>query len=362
MSTTGTELALEVRRDDATVTRIHEGPLPALGEGEALFEVERFALTANNVTYGALMGEKLGYWSLFPAGEGWGRVPVWGYMRTVESRVPGLTPGRRAYGFCPPSTHAVLTPDRVSEAGFLDVAPHRAPLGAVYNAYSWLDADPAFEPAIERHLLVLRPLFWLSFMLVEQLTVERLLEDCAVLITSASSKAAIGTAHLLAERGSSPAIGLTARENLSFVRSLGLYREVHAYDEAASLAPERAVLLDIAGSSETRRILEETYGDRLARVLIAGGTHVDPEGADPGSDRFFFVPERMRSRARELGWAELNARYCHEVRGFARRSRDWLEVGLASGPEQVSSSYRSALENANSPERATLLSLAGDGL
>ena len=357
----GSELRLEVRREDIALTRMREQPLPELHDGEALFEVESFAITANNVTYGALMGERLGYWRLFPAPDGWGQIPVWGYLRALDSRVPGLANGRRAYGFCPPSSHVILTPDRVSEAGFVDAAPRRASLGTVYNTYAWLDTDPAFEAAIERHLLVLRPLFWLSFMLVEELTRQHLLDDLEVLVTSASSKASIGTAHLLAERGHRAPVGLTSPDNVAFVQSLGLYRDVCAYPDAASLTPERAVLLDIAGSMQTRRTLERRYEDSLARTIIAGGTHVDHSGADPDSEHFFFVPERMRSRAKEIGWSELNARYCRDVKTFARESLGWLEVEMASGADGVTSAYAEALENATPPNHTFLLSLPAAG-
>jgi len=47
----------------------------ALGEGEAQLLVERFALSANNITY-AIKGEELGYWRLFPAPPGWGVIPA----------------------------------------------------------------------------------------------------------------------------------------------------------------------------------------------------------------------------------------------------------------------------------------------
>ena len=46
----------EVGRGDLGVTRVTESELGPPGPGEALFEVERFGFTANNVTY-ALLGE-----------------------------------------------------------------------------------------------------------------------------------------------------------------------------------------------------------------------------------------------------------------------------------------------------------------
>lgn len=57
---------LEVRTDDLSRTRLSEREAPALKEGEILTKVGRFALTANNITYG-VVGEKLGYWKFFPA-------------------------------------------------------------------------------------------------------------------------------------------------------------------------------------------------------------------------------------------------------------------------------------------------------
>lgn len=77
-----------------------------------VFEVERFGLSANNITY-ARLGGRLGYWDLFPAAPGWGRIPVWGYLRVRSSAVAGIEAGRRAFGLCPMATHVVLRPGRV---------------------------------------------------------------------------------------------------------------------------------------------------------------------------------------------------------------------------------------------------------
>src|SRR5271167_1423744 len=218
------ELHLEVRKDDVRTARVTRRPLPPLERGEVLFEVEHFALTANNITYGALMGERLGYWKLFPAEEGWGRIPVWGYLRMLASETDGAEVGARAYGFCPPSSSVTLSPARLSRFGFMATAPHRAALEIVYNSYSWLDTDDAYEPELATEMLVLRPLFWLSFMLDDLLNEEQLL-DRTILITSSSSKAAIGMTHLLAQRGATT-VGLTSAGNKTFVEGLGLHHRV----------------------------------------------------------------------------------------------------------------------------------------
>src|SRR3954453_1365806 len=98
---------LRVRRDDLTTCELAGDPVPAaaaLADGEALLTVECFALTANNVTYGAL-GDMLGYWKLFPDADGWGRVPAWGYARVTASRAAAAPEGMRVLGLVPMGDH-----------------------------------------------------------------------------------------------------------------------------------------------------------------------------------------------------------------------------------------------------------------
>ena len=79
---------LEVRRDDLGTARVVDDEPGRLEDRQARFAVERFGLTANNVTYG-LLGDDLRYWTFFPTPEeGWGRVPAWGFAAAVESRSP----------------------------------------------------------------------------------------------------------------------------------------------------------------------------------------------------------------------------------------------------------------------------------
>ena len=65
-----------VNRADWHQHRLVEPGPPAEPEpGQALFRVDRFAFTANNISY-ALSGDMLGYWRFFPTEEGWGRIPT----------------------------------------------------------------------------------------------------------------------------------------------------------------------------------------------------------------------------------------------------------------------------------------------
>ena len=77
----------EVERTNPSTTRVCEEELSELGPDEVLLAVDRFALTANNITY-AVAGEMLGYWNFFPAENGWGRIPAMGYADVVASHHP----------------------------------------------------------------------------------------------------------------------------------------------------------------------------------------------------------------------------------------------------------------------------------
>src|SRR3954468_18105215 len=97
--------APDARRDDRRPARVVAEPAPDLAAGEALLRVERFGLTANNITYGAL-GDQLGDWRFFAASEGgWGRLPAGGFAEVVAWAADGLPEGRRAFGYLPMASH-----------------------------------------------------------------------------------------------------------------------------------------------------------------------------------------------------------------------------------------------------------------
>jgi hypothetical protein len=277
---------LEVSRADLSVTRVTRAEVGPPPPGEVLFEVERFGFSANNVTY-ALLGDALRYWDLFPAEPGWGRIPVWGYLRVLASAVPGLEPGRRAFGLCPMATHVLLRPERAGRATFTEGSTHRAGLSSVYNVYAW-----AGPPAYDDALVVLRPVFWLSFTLDDHLA-RRADPGQPVIVTSASSKAALGLAHLLTRRGV-PVTGLTSAGRVAFIEQRGAYDHVLGYDQVAALPAGPAALVDIAGDAALRDQVTAHLG-QPGEVVIAGGTHGEAAALAAGA---FSAPQHIRDRAR----------------------------------------------------------------
>jgi Protein of unknown function (DUF2855) len=344
----------EVGQADLNLTRVTEAGLGPPPPGGALFEVERFGFSANNITY-ALLGDHLRYWDLFPAEPGWGRIPVWGYLRVLASAAPGLPAGRRAFGLCPMATHVLLRPQRAGRATFTEGSPHRAGLSSVYNVYAWAQPgspDAPDDDGRDDLLVVLRPLFWLSFTMDDYLS-RRGDPRARVIVTSASSKAALGLAYLLTRRGV-PVTGLTSASRAAFVDGLSAYDQVLDYEQVGALPAGPATLVDIAGDAALREQIGRQLGGR-AQVVIAGGTHGEVESL---AAEAFSAPQRIRDLAREQGWPELERRYQAALEGFAAGAGSWLEIRRHRGLAGAARVYREVLTGAGPKAAAHVVEMS----
>lgn len=363
---------LLVRRDALGETRLDEAAPAPLDAGQARLRVDRFGLTANNITY-AVFGDGMGYWNFFPAPEGWGRVPVWGFADVVESDVDGLPEGVRVYGYLPMSDEVVVEPVRVDGRGFVDGAAHRAPMASAYNRYVRTDADPSYDPAHEDAQLLLRPLFTTAFLLDDFLG-DVLGDDDGlgartVVVSSASSKTAAGTAFHLAERSAFDVVGLTSAANAAFVESLGVYGRVVTYgSEADELGAGPAAFVDVAGSAGVRAAVHRHYGDDLVHSAVVGGTHWDETvsaeatagGPLPGpAPSFFFAPDQARKRSADWGAAGYEERLAAAWQRAVGWAEGWLQVERSTGPAAVEAAYRTVLAGATPPAVGHVLSLHG---
>lgn len=171
--------------------------LETLRPGQLVAEVTKFAFTANNITY-ARTGEQLRYWRFSAAPDGWGVIPVWGIAEVLHSRASSIAPGERIYGYMPMASHVLLEAGAMRGVRFNDVSAPRASLPGNYNEYVLIDRDPSYRRAQEDAHLILRPLFALSFFCTHYLQENALFGARRVIVSSASSKAAIGLAFLLA--------------------------------------------------------------------------------------------------------------------------------------------------------------------
>lgn len=351
-----------VKRDDLRTSRIADCDVTELGPGQARLRIDTFGLTANNITY-AVFGEQMSYWKFFPAPEGWGRVPMWGFAEVEDSHAEGVAPGTRVYGYLPPSSQLVVTPARVDASGFVDGSPHRAQLPSAYQHYTVTEHDPLYRADTEAIQMLLRPLFITSFLIDDQLADTGLAARGPVVISSASSKTAIGVAFLLAQREGAEVIGVTSPRSATFVEGLDVYDRTVTYDAIESLPSAPATFVDIAGDSGIRRAVHSHYEDELLYSMAVGVTHW--EGPLPGADRlpgpspvFFFAPDRIVQRSSHWGPAGLQTRVADAWHGFCAWTAGWLEVAHRRGPEAVQGVYLDVLEGRVDPTAAHVLSMA----
>jgi hypothetical protein len=275
-----------------------------LAAGQARLRIDRFALTSNNITYAAF-GDAMKYWDFFPSDQpAHGCIPVWGFATVVESRVEGLSVGARCFGYWPMGSHLVVTPARLDARGFLDAAPHRASLPGIYNRVQLCAADPTYEAANEARQALLRPLFTTSFLIDDFLAEHQFFGARQVLMSSASSKTAYGTALCVSARKHDARVtvtGLTSRANLTFTESLGCYDQVLAYDDLRTL--DRGlptIYVDLSGSATQRLAVHAHFNGALSYSCSVGGTHWDELGSGRGlpgpRPTLFFAPAQLRRR------------------------------------------------------------------
>jgi len=333
---------IERRRDSLGQWRVLDETLSA-AEGEIIARVDLAALTANNVTYAVHGGAPLFYWRFFPASDdAWGVVPVWGYGTVVESRNPEIVVGSRFYGYWPSASHLKLKPGSVKAGGFSDMAEHRQGLAPVYNAYRPVGAvTREAEPLVA----LFQPLFGTAFVLDHVLGSAA--GDATIILTSASSKTALGTAFNLGRRPGVKVVGLTSVANRDFVVSTGYYTEVLTYDEIARLDQDSpCVLVDFAGNGPLKAKLHR-HLKGLRASHIVGDTHWDTSGqADlPGPQPvLFFAPSAWEARAKEIGPAAFDSELSAALQSFLRTVPAWLKVSDYAGPEGHAQAFDDLLQ------------------
>jgi hypothetical protein len=353
---------IQVDRADIRRAQVVERPMPELQDGEARLEIDRFALTTNNVTYAAT-GDVIGYWRFYPSGvEGQGIVPVWGFARVVDSRADCLAVGTRLYGFWPMASHVVIQPQARGASAVMDSAAHRRDLPPVYNTYRRA-GDPA--PEADARRAVFQPLLVTSYLLYDFLEDNHWFGAEQIIIGSASSKTGLGLCLYLAEaRPTGPeVIGLTSSANTTFVDRLNACDQVVNYDTLETgIRQVPSVYVDMAGNADIRSRLHHHLGDNMTYSCAVGTSHWDkfkPTGDLPGAKpRFFFAPSQIEKRRADWGPGVIDARLEEAWRRVADQSDRWMQIESASGPAAILNAWRELAAGNVTPDRAMVLTPA----
>lgn len=356
---------LEVRRDAWDQLRLVDDPLPdSLADGQVLLQVDRFAITTNNITY-CQVGDLIGYWRFFPTGDDvWGRVPAMGYASVAASAHPQIEVGERVWGFFPMSTHLLINAGHSNPYSFIDVSPHRADLPPVYAQFQRAAGNPVYDAEREEQDSLLRGLYLTSWLCEDALFDNGNYGAVDGLITSASSKTAIALAHAVKSRGELRSVALTSARNRDFCSSIGCYDSVYTYDQVDDLPRERpAVVVDMAGDDAVNAALHRHYEDQLRFDCRIGSTHqgdswsTDPDLPGPKATPFF-APDQARKRSAEWGAEEMERRIAGSFAGFRRFADSWLQIRRFNGAEAAQDAFLQVLHGDASPAEGYSVSLS----
>lgn len=352
---------IQISKQDLRVTRIVDATPAPLGDGAARLKLDLFALTANNITYAAMGTGVLGYWDFFPAPDGWGKAPVWGFATVAESNAPGVEAGARYYGYYALAETLDVIPTKAGSRGFADAAPHRAQKAAVYNQYVNVAADSAYDAAFEPEQTLFRPLYATGWWAAECIRRDN---PRTVVLSSASSKTALATAHQLRQLGGSELVALTSANNEAYVRETGLYDRTVTYENVDAVGSGAlATYVDFLGRAEVIGAAHRALGSKLTRSILIGATDWTdrPGGVEPPQDaiigptpEFFFVPTYAAGRL--SAEPELAATMQRDMRAFYETSRAFVTARRLSGTQAIAQSWSRLTDGRVPPREGLVLS------
>ena len=354
----------QTNKEDITQSRLIQAPINTAGDNEVLVKVDRFAFTANNITYAA-MGDPLQYWQFFPPhGEDakkWGIIPVWGFADVIESNNTELPVGERLFGYFPPANELVIKPTRVTPASLTDGSAHRAQLPPTYNMYQRVKHELGYDKANDKQRMLLFPLHMASFCLYDLIKSNDWFGAEQVVIISASSKTSIGLAYGLTDDKDAPhIIGLTSDHHLDFVNSIDAYDSVLSYDNLEQIdASKPTVIVDMSANADLLSRLHTHLGDNMRYTSNVGLTHWDESrGADgiiKERSHQFFAPSHMQQRIKEWGFDEFNKRSMGYIMKSAAKTTPWLKIKELAGLNSLEEVYQNICDGKIGPDEGLVV-------
>lgn len=380
-------LVFEVAKNDLSETRVAELNIEQpLADNEVLLKVSKFALTANNISYG-ITGDALGYWQFFPVNNvpsdtasnsitsttntaqqtQWGRLPVMGFANVVSSNNKDINVGERVWGFMPMATHLKIIAGKVNPSGFSDINPCREGLSPVYARFDRVTANPFYQLKNEDYDILLRGLFTTSWLVDDFMFDNNYFDATQYLITSASSKTSIALAFAIKQRGQRSTVGITSMANLSFVESLGCYDHVISYNDITTLdANVASILVDMAGGKKTLAAIHHHFTQQLRYSCRIGATHHgDIDITDTQSDSllpgapptFFFAPTQLKKRSLEWGVGETMKQMNQSLLHYIDFCRSIITISHTHDLHHVNDIYQQVLAGTADASVGQIISL-----
>jgi len=354
----------QTNKSDLTQTRIVETHASTIADDEVLVKIDRFAFTANNITYAA-MGDYLRYWQFFPPSgeeaEKWGIIPVWGFADVIESNSDELSVGERLFGYFPPANELVMKPSKVTLASVIEASAHRTDLPPAYNLYRRVNNEPGYDKANDNQRMLLFVLHLTSFCLHDFLQSNDWFGAKQIVIISASSKTSTGLAYGLADDENAPhVVGLTSERNMDFVNSINAYDSVFGYDDLDQIDQNKpTVIIDMSANTGVLSRLHKHLGDNMHYTSNVGLTHWDQprhvEGINQERSHQFFAPGHIQQRTKDWGAEEFGKRSISYVMNSTAKSSAWLKVRELDGVNALADLYKDVCNGKVAPDEGLIV-------
>ncbi|MDG0971647.1 MAG: DUF2855 family protein [Porticoccaceae bacterium] len=355
--------ALWINRKDITKTKQVTFQVGSLADGQILVAIDKFGLTANNVSY-AVTGDSIGYWQFYPAEGIWGIVPVWGCATVTASKCGDIPVGDRLWGYFPMASHAVLTPGNIRADYFIDIVEHRSQLPIVYNQFRRTQAEPEFLQRMENERCLLFPLFMTSYLIYDYLIDNDFFGAQQVVIGSVSSKTGFGLAQMLRndKQVSQSIIGVTSPRNVEFVKNLGCCDQIVLYQNEAQIDPLLpTAYIDMSGDARLTINLHNHVGENIVESCMVGASHWQEGGKVgdlPGArPRFFFAPGQIEKRNKEWGPGVAMARAMAASAEVAERVAADINIEWVYGADSLADHWARLLDNQIAPSQGLMVVL-----
>jgi hypothetical protein len=247
---------------------------------------------------------------------------------------------------------------QVTPRGFADLTPQRHFLHPWYWHFE-LAAEP---DALDERRTLIHPVYPAAYNLADMLQRQAEAGVRTVVLTSASSKVAVGLVEEAAARGLGlTTVGFTSARNAAFVGGLGLYDTVAAYEDLSSVSIDGpAVFVDLTGEATWRLAVADRFADQLVNTTLIGFTHPGAQVPPPAGLRgpaaeIFFTPAVEWAVAEAEGPENYYARYAASEERFLTSTASWLTIEHAQGPEAIVEVFGDVLAGKQPPDLGYVL-------
>jgi len=155
-------------------------------------------------------------------------------------------------------------------------------------------------------------------------------------------------------------IGLTSERNVDFVASVEFYDKVIAYNNfEEQLNKNESMVVDFAGNSDHLKKLHSYFGDLLKHICLVGladwSSGVDFKSI-PNAN-FFFAPDHVEKRYRELGVKETTLLANKALQEFIMTIKIWMTLNYIHDREELCAMYLETLNGNIDPSMGHMVQL-----